>query len=167
MRVRTNAIERGWFYSIFAVTFLLSAKFHTFAHLHYRKFATKWHIGNPPNIIYVTTLPHTLTHTHNHLRRFGFCPGQSGWAGTKRNIHPFTLIVVINHPYLLSPSTTIHGIRPIQSACFTVSFHNLSPSFLWSTSCPGTLHFILHTCLCPIIIFFSQHMPIPSQPILL
>ena len=38
---------------------------------------------------------------------------------------------------LLSPSTTIHGILPIQSTCFTVFFHNLSPSFLWSTSWPG------------------------------
>jgi len=41
-----------------------------------------------------------------------------------------------------------------------VLFHNLSPSFLWSTSWPGTLHFILHTFLHPIIVFFSQHMPI-------
>jgi len=68
--------------------------------------------------------------------------------------------MVINHPYLLPPSTTIHGILPIQSECFAVFFHNLSPSFLWSTSWPGTLHFILHTFLHPIIIFFSQHMPI-------
>ena len=69
---------------------------------------------------------------------FGFCPGQPGWASTRRNIHPLTLIVVINHPYLLPPSTTIHGILPIQSTCFTVFFHNLSPSFLWSTSWPAT-----------------------------
>jgi len=33
-----------------------------------------------------------------------------------------------------------------------------------STSRSGTLHFIL---LQPIIVFFSQHMPIPSQPALL
>jgi len=30
-----------------------------------------------------------------------FCPGQPGLAGTRRNIHPLTPIVVINHP--LSP----------------------------------------------------------------
>jgi len=60
---------------------------------------------------------------------------------------PTTLIVVISHPCLLSPSTTIHCILPIQSTCFTVFFHNLSPSFLWSTCSPGTLHFILHTFL--------------------
>ena len=50
---------------------------------------------------------HTQTHT-TILRLCGICPGQPGWASTRRNIHP--LIVVINHPYLLSPSTTIHGI---------------------------------------------------------
>jgi len=56
-----------------------------------------------------------ITHTHTTvLRLFGFCPGQPGWAGTRRNIHPLTLIVVINHPYLRSPSTTIHGILHIQ-----------------------------------------------------
>jgi len=66
---------------------------------------------------------------------------------------------------LLSPSTTIHGNLRIQSTCSKVFFHNLSPSFLWSTSWPATLHFILHTFLHPIIVFFSQHMPIPSQPV--
>jgi len=28
----------------------------------------------------------------------GLCPGQPGWAGTRRNIHSLTPIVVINHP---------------------------------------------------------------------
>jgi len=68
-------------------------------------------------------------------------------------------------PYLLHPSNTIHGIHPVQSMHLTVFFCNLSPSFRWSTSWPGTLHFILHTFLHPIIVFFSQHMPIPSQPV--
>ena len=90
-------------------------------------------------------------HTHTHttvLRLCGFCSGQPRWAGTRRNIHPLTLILVINHPYLLSPYNTIHGILPIPSTCFTFFFHNLSPSFLWSTSWRGTLHFILHTLHC-------------------
>jgi len=86
------------------------------------------------------------THT-TVLRLFGFCPGQPGWAGTRRNMHPLTPIVGIKYPYLLPPSTTIHDILRIQSTCFTVFFHNLSPSFLWSTSWPYTLHFILHTFL--------------------
>jgi len=35
-------------------------------------------------------------------------------------------------PYLLPPSTMIHGILSVQLMCLTVFFHNLSPSFLWS-----------------------------------
>jgi len=34
--------------------------------------------------------------THTHAQPFygsGFCPGQPGWAGTRRNIHPLTPIV--------------------------------------------------------------------------
>jgi len=110
-------------------------------------------------------IPAAQPHTHNRFTALRNCPGQPGWAGTRRNIHPLTLIVVINNPNLLYPSTTIHGILRIQSTCSKVFFHNLSPSFLWSTSWSGTLHFILHTFLYPIIVFFSQHMPIPSQPI--
>jgi len=60
---------------------------------------------------------------------FGFCLGQPGWAGTRRNIHPLTPMVVIKYPYLLPPSTTIHGTLPIQSTRFTVFFHNLSQVF--------------------------------------
>ena len=44
-------------------------------------------------------MQHRHTHTHTTvLRLCGFCPGQPGWAGTRRNIHPLTPIVVINHP---------------------------------------------------------------------
>jgi len=53
------------------------------------------------------------THTHTHttvLRRFGFCPGQPRWAGTRRNIHSLTPIVIIKYLYLLPPSSTIHGM---------------------------------------------------------
>jgi len=62
-------------------------------------------------------------------------------------------------PNLLHLSTMIHGILPVQSTCLTVFDHNLSPTFLWSTSWPGNLHyFILHIFLHPRIVFFSQHM---------
>jgi len=70
-------------------------------------------------------------------------------------------------PYLFHPPTIIHGILPVQLTCLTVFLHNLSPSFLWSSSWPGTLHFILHTFLHLIIVFFLQHMPILLQPVLL
>ena len=39
--------------------------------------------------------PITVIHT-TVLRLCGICPGQPGWASTRRNIHPLTLIVVIN-----------------------------------------------------------------------
>ena len=48
----------------------------------------------------------------------------------------------------------------------TVLFHNLSPCPLWSSSWTGTLYFILHAFLHPVVIFL-QHMPIPTQPVLL
>ena len=65
----------------------------------------------------------------------------------------------------------LHLLRSIASSvqftCLTVLFDNLSPGPLWSSSLSWTLHFILHAFLHPIIIFFSQHMPIPTQPVLL
>jgi len=70
-------------------------------------------------------------------------------------------------PYLLPPSITIHRILSVHITCLTVFFHSLFPSFLWSTFWPHTLYFILHTFLHPIIVFFSQHIPIQSQPVLL
>jgi len=61
-------------------------------------------------------------------------------------------------PYLLHPPNMIPRILPVQSTCLTVFFHNLSPSFLWSISWPGTLLFILHTFLHPIIcLLFATH----------
>jgi len=70
-----------------------------------------------------TRLQRQTTDSIDWLDRF------QGLASTRINLHPLTLIVVINHLYLLSPSTTIHGILPIQSMCFTVFFHNLQVFF--------------------------------------
>jgi len=111
---------------------------------------------------------HTHTHTHTHNRFTAL------WILSKTNLgdqepeetfthsHISWLSVV---PYLLPPSITIHGILPVQFMYLTVFFLNLSPSFLWSTSLPSNLHFILHTFLQPIMVFFSQHIPL--QPLLL
>ena len=44
---------------------------------------------------------HTQTHTHTHatvLQLSGFCLAQPGWAGSRRNIHPLTSIIVISCP---------------------------------------------------------------------
>jgi len=54
----------------------------------------------------------------------------------------------------------------VQFTSLTVLSDNLSPGPLWSSSWPWTLNFILHAFLHPFIIF-SQHMPIPTQPVLL
>ena len=41
---------------------------------------------------------HTHTHTHTHNRLTAFVPGQPGYAGTRRNTHPLTPILIIGHP---------------------------------------------------------------------
>jgi len=69
--------------------------------------------------------------------------------------------------YQLLPSTTIHSILPIVIACLAIFLHNLFPWPFRSTSWSGALHLIFHTFLHPVSVFFSQHMPIPSQPVLL
>jgi len=66
--------------------------------------------------------------------------------------------------YQLPPSTTIHSILPVQFMCLTVFLHNLSPSHFWSPSWSEILYFILHF-FHPIVVFFSQHMSIPSKHI--
>ena len=74
----------------------------------------------------------TYTHT-TILCLYAFCPGQPVWAGPRRNIHPLTPIVVINRPISAS-SIYYNPWHPLCSiTCLTVFFHNLSPSFLWST----------------------------------
>ena len=95
-----------------------------------------------------------------------FCPGLPGWASTRRNIHPLTPILIINHPLSTSSIYKIHSILLVQFTCLTILFHNLSPGSLWSTSWSWALYFKLHTFLHPIITF-SQHMPIPLQHVLL
>jgi len=58
-----------------------------------------------------------------------------------------------------------HLLRSKASSLFNLLPDSLFPqslSFLWFISWPGTLNFILHTFLYPIIVFFLQHMPIPS-----
>ena len=64
-------------------------------------------LGMKVSIISACPLPATTTTTV--LRLSGFCLGQPGWAGTRRNVHPLTPIVVISIPYLLPPSITIHA----------------------------------------------------------
>jgi len=65
---------------------------------------------------------------HNRFTALWILSGTTRVSRYQKKHSPLTPIVVINHLYLLPPSTTIHGILPIQSTCFrtTVFFHNVS-----------------------------------------
>jgi len=107
---------------------------------------------------------HTYTHTQLFYGSLDFVWDNKGELVPEETFTHSHLLRSSIIPYPLHPFMTIHGILSVQFTCLTVFFYNLSPSFLWSTSWPGTLHFIPHTFLHPIIVFFSQHMHMPSQP---
>jgi len=98
-------------------------------------------------------LDRTHTHTQSCYGSLDFVQDNPGELVTEETFTHSHLLWSSFIPYLL---ITIHAIIPVQFTCLTVFFHNLSPSFLWSTSWPGTLRFILHTFLHPIIVFYSQ-----------
>ena len=91
-------------------------------------------------------------------------PGLPGWASTRRNTHPLTLILIIKH--CLStfslyccpehPSCSIYVLDTLFQQ--PVSRSSLVYPLVWNPC------FILHAFLHPVI-FFSQHMPVPSQPV--
>ena len=90
------------------------------------------------------------THTHTTvLWLCESCPGTTRVSQYRKKHSPTHLSWSSIIAYLLLPSITIHSILPDQFAWLTVFFHSLLPSFLWSTSWPGTLHFILHKFLHP------------------
>ena len=97
-------------------------------------------------------------HTQPFYGSMGFVRDNPGELIPEETFTHSHLLWLSIAPYLLHPSNMIHGILPVQSMHLTVFFDNLSPSFLWSTSWPDSLHFILHTFLHPI--FFSQHKPV-------
>jgi len=107
----------------------------------------------------------SVTYTHNRLMAVGpVLPGRPVPVETLTHLHPSWSSDIL---YQLPPFTTIHSILCVQFTCLTVLFNNLSLGLLWSFSWSWTLYFILHAFLHPVIIFFSQHMPIPTQPVLL
>jgi len=94
---------------------------------------------------------------------YGSGPGLAGWASTRINMHPLWISdyqpCFISFLYLLHH--VIHCILPLQFTCLTVFF---TASLKFSLS---GIHFVLHTFFHPIIVFFLQHMPIPSQTVVL
>jgi len=124
---------------------------------------TYCHTAKPPAQAYCCVSKNT--HTQAFYGSLDFVqdnPGELVPEETFTQLHLLWSSIV---PYLLHPSNMIHGILLVQSTCLTVFFHNLQVFF--GTSWPDTLHFILHTFLHPIIVFFLQLMPIPLQSVLL
>jgi len=102
----------------------------------------------------------TSEHINNNNNSFtALCPGLPGWAGTRRNIHPLTPILIINYPLssassiyynnsILHPACSIYVLLLVQFTCLKVFLHNLSPRPLSSTgylclepSTSYTIHF--------------------------
>jgi len=114
---------------------------------------------------YASTENHGHTHTHTHTQPFY---GSLNFVWDILD-EPLPEKTFTHHTYHSHQSSlicffhllfTIHGILPVQFTCLAVFFQNLSPSFLWSTFWPGTLHFILHTFLHPI----TFHSICPYHP---
>ena len=74
-------------------------------------------------------------HTHTHDRFYGSLdfvrdnPGEPVPEETLTHSHPSSSSII---PYLLHPLWSM-------ASCLTIFYHNLSPSFLWSTSWPGNI----------------------------
>ena len=61
--------------------------------------------NQPTNCVIILTLNFNIgfnTHTQPFYGSLDFCPWLPGWAGARRNIHPLTLILIINHPLFAS-----------------------------------------------------------------
>jgi len=91
---------------------------------------TSWHnnttlhtvISEPKTTLWKLS---TVSKQPQQQQFYSSCPRLPRWAGTKRNIHQLTPILVINHRYQLPPSTMIHSIFPVQFMCLTVLLHHL------------------------------------------
>ena len=84
--------------------------------------------------------------------------GLPGWASTRRNTHPPTILSSwsSSNLYQLLPSTTIHSILPVQIVCLAIFLHNLCPRPFWSTCWSGALHHMFHAFLHPISEYASE-----------
>ena len=109
----------------------------------------------------------SIQHNNNRLRPFvRDYPGEVTRYQKKHSPthHPNHHPIFISFFHLpRSIASSLFKLRAWQLAIF---LRNLSPCPLWSTSWSGALHLIFHTFLHPISVFFSQHIPIQSQPVL-
>ena len=80
-----------------------------------------------------------------HTQPFsGPLSGLPRWANTRRNIHPLTPILIVNHPYQLSPSTTIYSILLVPFTCLAVFFSTTFLQVLCGL-CLSVWNRLLHT----------------------
>jgi len=114
-----------------------------------------WHPCSGAAVQYARTHARTHAHTHSHLTPLWILSGITRVSRYQKKHSP-------THTYYGRQSSLICFLRllwSMASSLFNVHawqsfFHNLCPSFLWSTFWPGTLNFILCTFLHPIIVFF-------------
>jgi len=119
------------------------------------------------------THTHACTHMHTHTQPFYSSldsvwdnPGEMAPEETFTHSHLSWSSVI---PYLLPPS--LMSYDPWHPPCsiyvpdslFAQSLSTFSIVYLLAWHRPLHTHTFLH----PIIVFFSQHVPIPSQPVLL
>ena len=93
----------------------------------------------------------STTHTHTHSRFTALCPGLPGWAGTRRNIHPLTPLLLINHPY---PYRPVEGLQQSHRA------YDRCADYTGNASC---LAVITDYCICSIGLRHVQAYILPLQ----
>ena len=123
---------------------------YTYKHISFMPSLSEPHWLGTMSVWSVKNENNTHTHTHTRFTALWILSGKTRVSWYQKKHSP-------THTYRGHQSSLICFIHLHPSFhCLTVFFHNLSPSFLWSTSWPGTLHFILHTFLLPLIVIFSQ-----------
>jgi len=89
-------------------------------------------------------------YTHTHTQPF-YGSVESVWDNPGEPVPEETFTHSHSSWSSIIPICFLHLLRTIASSAFSPralqSFSTISPSLLWSTSWPGTLHFILHTFL--------------------
>jgi len=96
-----------------------------------------------------------ITHNTHHFTALWILSETTRWARTSTSIQQLTPILINR---LSASSTYCDPWQPPCSIYVPDSLsHTLRPSLLWYTSWSVTLHFIFHTFLHPIIVFFAAH----------
>jgi len=74
--------------------------------------------------------------THHHYHHFTIlCQGLSGWAGTRRNIHPLTPILIINHPLSASSIYCDRSLSFLYLELFSLTTNTSDHSHLCPLKC--------------------------------